>query len=113
MMNMDVVVLGAGITGIATAYRLKELGLFSTIYEKDDTYGGLCNSFQINGFTLDIFAHISFDVSTTEWLEDETDCFAHEPEALNFDNGRWLRHPVQNIWSGYQLKSGLSLLRVL
>lgn len=108
---MNIIVLGAGITGIAAAYRLKELGISSTIYEQENTYGGLCNSFQINGFTFDTFAHISFDVSTKEWLEDRTDCLIHEPEALNFDNGRWLRHPVQNNLVGLPIEERIELIK--
>ena len=91
-----IVILGAGIAGISAAYHLKKAGISSVIYEQDDDYGGLCRSFQIAGFTFDTFAHISFDPDTVEWLENTTEYYVHAPEALNFDNGRWLRHPVQN-----------------
>lgn len=111
MTKISIVVLGAGIAGIAAAYRLKELGISSTIYEQENTYGGLCNSFRIGGFTFDTFAHISFDVNTTKWLEDKTDCLVHEPEALNFDNGRWLRHPVQNNLIGLPVEERIELIK--
>ena len=108
---MEIVILGAGIAGIAAAYRLKEAGLSSVIYEQEDTYGGLCNSFRINGFTFDTFAHISFDVSTRKWLEDKTECLIHEPEALNYDNGRWLRHPVQNNLIGLPVEERIGFIK--
>lgn len=92
----NVVILGAGIAGISAAYHLKKAGIESVIYEQDDDYGGLCRSFQVDGFTFDTFAHISFDSNTEEYLENTTEHYTHAPEALNFDNGRWLRHPVQN-----------------
>ena len=67
--------------------------------------------FQIEGFTFDTFAHISFDTSTRKWLEDKTDHLTHEPEALNFDNGRWLRHPVQNNLVGLPVKERIELIK--
>lgn len=110
-MRKDITVLGAGIAGLAASCRLKELGVSSIIYEKEETYGGLCNSFQIEGFTFDTFAHISFDTSTTEWLEATTECFVHEPEALNFDKGRWLRHPVQNNLIGLPIEERIGIIK--
>lgn len=92
----NVTILGAGIAGISAAYHLKKAGIESVIYEQDDGYGGLCRSFQVDGFTFDTFAHISFDPNTVGYLENTTEHYIHAPEALNFDNGRWLRHPVQN-----------------
>lgn len=92
----NIVILGAGIAGISAAYHLKKAGIESVIYEQDDGYGGLCRSFNVDGFTFDTFAHISFDSNTVEYLENTTEHYTHAPEALNFDNGRWLRHPVQN-----------------
>ena len=93
---VNVVILGAGIAGISAAYHLKKAGIESVIYEQDDDYGGLCRSFQVDGFTFDTFAHVSFDPDTEKYLENTTEHYTHMPEALNFDNGRWLRHPVQN-----------------
>ena len=111
MIDKNIMVLGAGAAGIAAADRLKEAGVLATIYEQETTYGGLCNSFQIEGFTFDTFAHISFDTSTRKWLEDKTDHLTHEPEALNFDNGRWLRHPVQNNLVGLPVKERIELIK--
>lgn len=94
-MKDNYTILGAGIAGIAAACRLQELGISAVVYEQEDVYGGLCNSFVIEGFTFDTFAHISFDSSTQKWLENQTEHYIHKPEALNFDRGHWLKHPVQ------------------
>ena len=91
-----IVVLGAGVAGIAAAYHLQELGESAVVYEKESTYGGLCNSFKVGEFTFDTFGHISFDKATELWLEKTTPYYVHTPEALNYDRKQWLRHPVQN-----------------
>lgn len=111
-MEESIAILGAGIAGIAAAYRLKELEIEDAIiYEQEDTYGGLCNSFEIDGFTFDTFGHISFDPATTKWLEEKTKHFVHEPEALNYDRGRWLRHPVQNNLIGLPVEERIELIK--
>lgn len=96
MKNEKIIILGAGVAGLAAAECLNQENLMASVYEQEKTYGGLCNSFLIKGFTFDTFAHISFDPNTEKWLEERTPYYTHMPEALNFDNGRWIRHPVQN-----------------
>lgn len=92
---MGVVVLGAGVSGIAAAYRLEERGTETTVYEAASNWGGLCGSFAVNGFRFDTFAHISFDSDTYEWFENQTAHNTFASKALNYDRGRWLRHPLQ------------------
>lgn len=111
MCNRKVIILGAGVAGISAGYFLKEAGVEAVIYELEDTYGGLCNSFTIDGFTFDTFGHISFDPNTRKWLEDQTEHFVHESEALNFDNGRWLRHPVQNNLYGLPVEERIEIIK--
>lgn len=110
MKQENVIILGAGIAGISAAYRLGEQRISSTVYEKENNYGGLCGSFRIDGFTFDNFGHISFDMETKEWLEDKTDHYIHEPEALNYDRGRWLRHPVQNNLFGLPIEERIEYI---
>ncbi len=110
-MKENVIILGAGIAGLAAAERLRESGINSVIFEKDNTYGGLCNSFQIGGFTFDTFAHISFDKNTESWLENRTPYYKHEPEALNYDRGIWLRHPVQNNLFGLPVEERIEIIK--
>lgn len=94
----DIIILGAGITGLSSAYYLRQAGKQSTIVEKENTYGGLCNSFSIDGFIFDTFAHISFDNEKTTYnmLEGNTLHYVHRPEATNFCQGMWVQNPVQN-----------------
>ena len=105
-----IIILGAGVTGIAAACRMEESNIHPVIYEQESTWGGLCNSFQIDGFTFDTFAHISFDKETRPWLEEQTECLVHEPEALNYDHGRWLRHPVQNNLCGLSVEERVNYI---
>ena len=40
-----IVILGAGLTGLSTAYHLEQNNFFDfTIFEKEGTHGGLCRS---------------------------------------------------------------------
>lgn len=49
----DVVILGAGITGLITAHHLKKKGIDFCILEKSDRVGGVINSVNENGFTYE------------------------------------------------------------
>jgi oxygen-dependent protoporphyrinogen oxidase len=49
----EVVILGAGLTGLTTAYHLKKGGLDFTILEKGSKAGGVINSVTENGFTYE------------------------------------------------------------
>lgn len=55
----SVVILGAGLTGIATAYHLEQQGFYDyVIFEKEATAGGLCRSLHQDGFTFDFTGHL-------------------------------------------------------
>ncbi len=54
-----VVIIGAGLTGLSTAYHLEKLGFTDfKIYEKERTIGGLCRSVEQDGFTFDYTGHL-------------------------------------------------------
>ncbi len=53
-----IVILGAGLSGLATAYFLKKKGVDAYVFEKEDTPGGLCRSYKKNGFTFDFSGHL-------------------------------------------------------
>lgn len=59
-MKTDTIILGAGISGLACAYYLKKEKHKNNIlvYEAQDTVGGLCGSYQQNGFTFDYSGHL-------------------------------------------------------
>lgn len=92
---MKTAILGAGIAGLAYASELEKEN--ATIFEKNDFYGGLCHSFEVNGFRFDSAVHLSFTNETTvREVFDKTPYIKHLPLAYNFYKGYWLKHPVVN-----------------
>ena len=97
-MNYDIVVLGAGISGISAAYHLKEGGVNSVVFEKNPSWGGMLDNFEINGFRFDRFVHLSFaiDEHVKEIFAKSTDFYTHTPDPFNYYRGYWVKHPAQN-----------------
>jgi protoporphyrinogen oxidase len=55
----EIVILGAGLTGLSAAYHLEKQGFFDyKMFEKDSTVGGLCRSVTQDGFTFDYTGHL-------------------------------------------------------
>ncbi len=98
MKEYDVLVLGGGPAGLSAAYTLSQSGVKVGLYDKNEKPGGLCRSFNIEGFTFDTFAHVNFckDPYVFSMLEGKTEYITHIPEAYNYSNGDWIRNPVQN-----------------
>jgi len=55
--KMNIVVLGAGPTGLSTAWNLIHQGHKVTILEKSSCLGGLCRTIKDNGYYLDFGPH--------------------------------------------------------
>ncbi|MBW2991818.1 FAD-dependent oxidoreductase [Candidatus Woesearchaeota archaeon] len=53
----EVVIIGAGISGLATGWKLAEEGAKVTVLEQNDYIGGMCASFKHDGFILDYGPH--------------------------------------------------------
>jgi len=54
-----IVIIGAGLTGLSTAYHLEEKGFFDyKLFEKETEVGGLCRSVMQDGFTFDFTGHL-------------------------------------------------------
>ncbi len=51
---LDVAVVGSGISGLATAFRLKKLGLDPVVFEKDDQIGGNIKTLSQEGYTFEL-----------------------------------------------------------
>ena len=98
-MHNTTLILGAGIAGLGAAYRLKSKGESCIVLEKDDTYGGLCGNFTINGFRFDRFVHFSFarnEEVNRIFMEGAGEVYHHIPNAYNLYKGLWIKHPAQN-----------------
>ncbi len=52
------VILGAGLAGLSTAWHLKQRGIEPFIFEKEQVAGGLCRSKQVKGFVFDYDGHL-------------------------------------------------------
>lgn len=94
-----VIILGAGIAGLGAAYACKRKGMEPIVLEKDDTFGGLCGCFTVDGFTFDRFVHLSF-AQEEEVLRifnsSAGEIITHIPNPYNIYNGKWIKHPAQN-----------------
>lgn len=54
-----IIIVGAGLTGLSTAYHLEKKGFFDyKLFEKDSDVGGLCRSVHQDGFTFDYTGHL-------------------------------------------------------
>ena len=98
-MKVENLILGAGIAGLGAAYGFYQKGKRSCVVEKNNTYGGLCDSFEINGFRFDRFVHLTFaqekevnDIFRKSCGELTT----HIPNPFNLYHGLWVKHPAQN-----------------
>lgn len=98
-MNQSILILGAGISALGAAYSLRQKGYTPILLEKDNTYGGLCGNFEINGFRFDRFVHFSFSKNEKVnelFLNSSPNIYRHIPNAYNLYKGKWIKHPAQN-----------------
>ncbi len=58
MANSKVLILGAGLSGLSTAWHLQKKGIDCQLFEKEAQTGGLCRSKKIKGFTFDYDGHL-------------------------------------------------------
>jgi len=100
--SKQIVILGAGPTGLGAAYRLAELGYLAwDIYERTDHVGGLAASYRDpQGFIWDhgghvMFSHYTyFDDLVEKMLRGDYD--QHMREAWVWIQGRFVPYPFQN-----------------
>lgn len=98
-MANQIIILGAGIAGLGAAYKLRCSNKPCIVLEKDDTYGGLCGNFTIDGFRFDRFVHFSFakdEEVNRIFSKGSPDIYRHIPNAYNIYKGIWIKHPAQN-----------------
>lgn len=91
------IVLGGGITGITAAFFARQRGKEAVVFEMMPRAGGLVDNFTVDGFRFDNAVHLSFaKEQEVRTIFDSTPYFAHPPLSMCWDDGYWLRHPVQN-----------------
>jgi len=62
---MKAVVIGGGVAGMTTAYRLMQGGHEVALYEASDALGGLVRTFEVGGTRLEAYYHHLFSTDTT------------------------------------------------
>ena len=93
----EILILGGGVAGISAAWHASKAGREAVVFEAKERWGGLLDYFDLEGFRFDNAVHFAFS-SNKEYraVLDMTDYITHRPEPYNYEQGRWLKHPVQN-----------------
>lgn len=94
-----VVILGAGLAGLSTAYFLRNLGVNFRVYEKECDIGGLCRSKRLNGYTFDCCGHILHfkDKGISTFIKSllGNNLTQHRRQAGIYSFGRLTKYPFQ------------------
>jgi protoporphyrinogen oxidase len=99
MIKKRILILGAGLAGLSTAWHLQKRNIDCQVFEKEKEIGGLCRSKKIDGFTFDCDGHILHfkqpyvfnlikDVLGNNLIE-------HQRNAWIYSNNRYSRYPFQ------------------
>jgi len=93
-----IAILGAGISGISAGYYLGLKEKKAIIFEKNNSWGGLCDNFTIDGFKFDNAIHLSFskNIYVNKLFSKSCSYYTYEPYIGNYYKGHWLKHPAQN-----------------
>ncbi|KAK2768165.1 hypothetical protein FQN54_000017 [Arachnomyces sp. PD_36] len=102
--NVDVLVIGAGPTGLGAAKRLNQInGPSWLIVDSNETPGGLASTdVTPEGFLYDVGGHVIFshykyfDDCIDEALPKEDDWYTHQRVSYVRCKGRWVPYPFQN-----------------
>ena len=114
MKQVDYLIIGAGLTGLGAAYRLKQYDITSfVVLDSADRVGGLAKSFQDDaGFNWDLGGHVLFsrDKRFIRCIDDAMgdDLLGHQRRAKVNVAGQWTGYPFQD--HIHQLSPKLSAL---
>ena len=112
MLSTDIAIIGAGFAGIGAGYAAKEKNLDAIIFESDETWGGLCGNFSVNGFRFDKAVHLSFnELPLVAKIFLSRPHYVHSSESRNYANGFWVRHPVQNNLRELPVEERISIIK--
>jgi protoporphyrinogen oxidase len=118
MSDRQILIVGAGISGLTIGYELARRGCKVVIVEKANEVGGLAKSFQYNGFTFDIGPHRFYTVNPSilrfikHILGDEmVSIFRHTAVQVFGRYHTWPLRPVVlfGLPLGIMVKSGIDL----
>lgn len=104
--QIEFLVLGAGISGLTAAYQLKKAGKNVAILEKNETAGGVMQSIQQNGHTLELGPN---SASSHEALLRLIESLGLDGEVLPADNSAGNRFIARN-GTLHQVKPGPGFL---
>lgn len=91
--NLEVLIIGAGMSGILAAIKLSEIGIKYKIYEKNNDLGGTWYENQYPGSRVDIANHFysySFE-ENHQWSEH----FSRQPELLDYFKKCFHKYDIQ------------------
>jgi protoporphyrinogen oxidase len=110
--QIDNLVLGAGIAGLAYAFEKRKANKNVVIFEAESFPGGLCHSFKVQGFTFDSAVHLSFTAShDARAFFDKSAYIKHDPLAYNFYRDLWIKHPLINNLYPFDISDKISYIK--
>lgn len=99
MAKKRIIILGAGLAGLSTAWYLQKKGIDCQIFEKEPEVGGLCRSKNINGFTFDYSGHLLHfkQPSSFNFIKNllGNNLARHARNACIYSFDRYIRYPFQ------------------
>lgn len=99
MAKKKIIILGAGLAGLSTAWHLQRKGIDCQVFEKESEVGGLCRSKKINGFTFDYDGHLlhfkhRYTLNLVKNLLGDN-LLEHQRSAWVYFYGQYTRYPFQ------------------
>ena len=93
----NIVILGAGISGLTVSYFLNKFKIKNVIIEKQNKCGGLLKSFKIKKYIFDNFIHISHarNPFVKNFFKASADNFLIKPKPNNLYKNIWIDHSPQ------------------
>ena len=93
----NVIILGAGISGLTVSYFLNKFKIKNLILEKQNKSGGLLKSFKIKKFIFDNFIHISHakKLVVKKFFKKSAKNFLINPKPNNLYKDKWIDHSPQ------------------
>jgi len=98
-MKYDYIVLGAGVAGLAFAYKIAEHGKSVLVLEKENRVGGLSRTFSYRGFMFDLCAH-RFHSANETLLREVTEIVGpsfekHAQRSRIYMFNKYLKYPFE------------------